>query len=109
MLIRKPSKDLVRKTLKKILLDGLIERQLLLCKIREENYGKEDSIQKSWLPYKRESDIKYFINSFLPEKQPISGKVLKDEYNKNKELFKTEGQVHATSYTYKNRKGNAPG
>ena len=84
-----------KENIKKNILDALVERQLLLCKIRDEKYDKRDDVQKSWVPFKRESDIKYFINDFLPEKQPVSGKVLEEEYEKNKEMFKTEGQVHA--------------
>ena len=94
-----------KENIKKNILDGLVERQLLLCKIRDEKYDKRDDVQKSWVPFKRESDIKYFINDFLPEKQPVSGKVLEEEYEKNKEMFKTEGQVHARHILIRTGKG----
>jgi peptidyl-prolyl cis-trans isomerase C len=94
-----------KENVKKNILDGLVERQLLLCKIREEKYGNDEAIQKLWLPYKREDAIKYFINTYLPEKQPVSNKVLQDEYNKKKELFKTEGQVHARHILIRTGKG----
>jgi peptidyl-prolyl cis-trans isomerase C len=94
-----------KENVKKNILDGLVERQLLLCKIKEMNYGKEDNIQKLWLPYKKEAGIKYFINTYLPEKQPVSNKILQDEYNKKKELYKTEGQVHVRHILIRTGKG----
>jgi peptidyl-prolyl cis-trans isomerase C len=94
-----------KENVKKNILDGLVERQLLLCKIREEKYGNDEATQKLWLPFKREDAIKYFINTYLPEKQPISDKILQDEYNKKKELFKTEGQVHVRHILIRTGKG----
>jgi peptidyl-prolyl cis-trans isomerase C len=94
-----------KENVKKNILDGLVQRQLLLCKIKEINYAKDENIQKLWQPYRKEASIKYFINTYLPEKQPISGKVLQDEYNKKKELFKTEGQVHARHILIRTGKG----
>ncbi|MFH0976067.1 MAG: peptidylprolyl isomerase [Spirochaetota bacterium] len=83
-----------KENVKQNILDGLVERQLLLCKIKEENYGKSEKIQKLWIPYKKEITIKYFLNTYLPDTKPLSGSLIKDEYNKKKEMFKIEGQVH---------------
>ncbi|MBN2401253.1 MAG: peptidylprolyl isomerase [Spirochaetes bacterium] len=94
-----------KENLKQNILKGLVERQLLLCKINEENYGKEEEIQKLWLPFKKEAAIKYFINTYLPEKQPVPDNILQDEYNRKKESFKTEGQVHTRHILIRTGKG----
>jgi peptidyl-prolyl cis-trans isomerase C len=94
-----------KESVKKNILEGLVNKQLLLCKIKEVNYAKDDSLQKLWQPYKREATIKYFINTYLPENQTVPGKVLQDEYNKKKELFKTEGQVHTRHILIRTGKG----
>jgi peptidyl-prolyl cis-trans isomerase C len=88
-------KKLGEENIKKNILDGLIERQLIACKASDEKYGDDEKIQKKWLPYKKNLSIKYFLNNYMPEEHPVSGKVLKDEYNKKKEFFKKDGQVHA--------------
>ncbi len=94
-----------KESVKKNILDSLVHKQLLLCKIKEVNYAKEDSIKKLWQPYEKEAAIKYFINTYLPEKQPVSGKILQEEYNRKKELYKTEGQVHVRHILVKTGKG----
>jgi len=76
-------------------LDGLIEKQLVMSKIREEKYDNNDKIQDLWKKYTRTLSLKYFLNNYMPENHPVSKKVLQKEYDAKKEYFKTEGQVHA--------------
>ncbi len=81
--------------IKKNILDGLIERQLIACKAAEENYGNDENIRKIWIMYKKNISVQYLFNEFLPEKHPIAKKKLEEEYDKKKEFFKTGGQVRA--------------
>lgn len=81
--------------IKQNILDGLIERQLILCVIKEENYEKDKKIQSVWPQYKKNISLKYFLNDYLPDKHPLSKSILTEEYNSKKELFKKDGEVQA--------------
>ncbi len=88
-------KQLGESAVKKSLLDGLIEQQLLLCAIRDAGFEKKPGVLDQWPSLKREMSLKYFLNEYLPGKSPAGKSRLKAEYEKKKEMFKSVGQVRA--------------
>lgn len=99
-------KQLGKNAVKKSLLDGLIEQQLLLSAIHDSGFEETPGVFEQWPSLKREMSLKYFLNEYLPKKTPLSRSRLKAEYEKKKEMFKSEGQVRARHILVRTGKGN---
>lgn len=99
-------KQLGKNAVRKNLLEGLIEQQLLLSAIRDAGFEKKAGVLDGWQPLKREMSIKYFLNEFLPKKDPMPKSRLKEAYEKKKELFKSDGQVRASHILIRTGEGN---
>lgn len=88
-IVKQLGKDAIRKNL----LDGLIEQQLLLCAVRDAGFEKRAGVLDGWPPIKREMSLKYFISEYLPKKAPVPESRLKEAYEKERERFKSDGEV----------------
>ena len=90
---------------KQKILEGLIEQKLIYLDLKAAGYDARPEVSAKWAPVERKLKIQYFLNEFLPDREPVPGSELKDLYNKKKELFKKEGRVRARHILVRTGKG----
>jgi len=80
--------------IKNVILKGRIQINLVLSDLREKGYDKRNEVLREWASIENEMKLKYFLNEYLPEKRPVSGRELRKLYDKKKEQYRQEGRIH---------------
>ena len=98
--VKKLDKNIVKKygieTVKKYILNSLIDEKLIQKEIDATNFANNPDVKKEWEKTKEDVYLGYFINKYIPEKAPVPEEKLKKEYENEKITFKKPEEVRAS-------------